>query len=61
MQELSIEEKAIQMFQENLLFFQTNHTQVYEKIIALNTAIEKGFYEEKYDLEYKKDGYFYLK
>ena len=61
MQKLSIEEKAIQTFQENLLFFQTNHTQVYEKIIALNTAIEKGFYKEKYDLEYKEDGYFDVK
>ena len=61
MQQISIEEQAIQTFQENLRFFQMYNLQVYNKIVALNTAIEKGYYEEKYDLEYKDEGYFDVK
>lgn len=53
-----IEQKAIQTFQENLLFFQTTQPQLFEKIDALNLAIDKGYYKEKYSLEYKEEGYF---
>ncbi|MFT7860915.1 MAG: 6-hydroxymethylpterin diphosphokinase MptE-like protein [Sulfurimonas sp.] len=53
-----IEQKAVQTFQENLLFFQTTQPKLFDKIDALNLAIEKGYYEEKYSLEYKEEGYF---
>jgi hypothetical protein len=58
MHELSIEEKAIQTYQNNLLFLQETQPKVYEKITALENALEHGHYEEKYELQYKEEGYF---
>jgi hypothetical protein len=58
MEHLSIEQKAIQTYQENLLFFQGYDTELFKKISALDLALEKGFYKEKYSLEYKDEGYF---
>ncbi len=54
----SIEQKAIQTFQENLLYLSENHPKVYRKIDILGTAMENGSYKEKYALEYKKEDYF---
>jgi len=54
----SIEEKAIQTYQNNLLFLQEKQPQVYEKIIALESALENGHYKERYELQYKEEGYF---
>jgi hypothetical protein len=50
-----IETKAIETFQNNLFFFQETQPELYKKIDALNLAIEKGYYEEQYSLEYKDD------
>jgi len=58
MEKLSIEQQAIQNFQENMLFFEQTDPHLFEKLSALNLAIEKGYYEEKYALEYKDEGYF---
>jgi hypothetical protein len=61
MEHLSIEEKALQIYQENLLFFQETDLHLYKKIQAFEVALEKGFYTEKYALEYKDEGYFDVK
>ena len=58
MQQQSIEENAITTYTKNLAYFQKEHPEVYEKISALNTAIENGHYQQKYELQYKDEGYF---
>jgi len=54
----SIEEQAQATFLKNMAFFQTNHPDVFEKLTAFETAISKGYYTPKYELEYKDEGYF---
>ena len=54
-QDLNIEQTAIQTYSENLLFFQATQPELFRKIDSLTLAIEKGYYEEKYSLEYKND------
>ena len=54
----TIELQAIQTYNENLLFLQRHDPVLFEKIHNLNTAIEKGYYRERYSLEYKEEGYF---
>ena len=43
----SIEQQALQTYQENILYFQKNHPQIHTKLIALDTAISEGLYVEK--------------
>jgi len=57
-QENSIEELAIQTYQENLLFLEQTDPHLYRKLASLELALEKGYYKEKYSLEYKDEGYF---
>jgi len=52
-----IQAKAMQTFQNNLIYFSKTHSEVYDKIDILNQAIGNGSYKERYTLEYK-DGYF---
>lgn len=54
-QDLNIEQTAIETYSQNLLFFQATQPDLFKKIDSLTLAIEKGYYEEKYSLEYKKD------
>lgn len=54
----NIAQTAINTFHENLLFLQENNPALWEKINALSTAIEKHYYQERYSLEYKEEGYF---
>lgn len=49
----SIEEQAINTYNNNLDYFFTEHPEIYKKINILNIAIESGQYKEKYSLEYK--------
>lgn len=49
---------AIATFHTNLLFLQENNPALFEKISSLNLAIEKGYYTERYSLEYTEEGYF---
>ena len=58
MQQMSIEQQAIQRYQENLLFFRQFHPHIYAKVSSLDVALEKGYYKERYSLEYKDEGYF---
>lgn len=53
-----ITQKAIKLFQENMMYFQEHHKVVFEKISLLNQLIDEGHYSEHYALEYKNEGYF---
>ncbi len=55
MEHSNIEQTAIHTYNENLLFLQATQPDLFEKISALSHAIDKGFYKEKYSLEYKED------
>lgn len=54
----NVEEHALQTYQANLKYLETNHQSLYNKINLLNTLMENGSYAEKYALEYREDGYF---
>ena len=58
MEALSIEEQALKTYRENLLFFQETDIRLYQKISSFDLALEKGYYKERYSLEYKEEGYF---
>ncbi|WP_434637255.1 DUF115 domain-containing protein [Sulfurimonas sp. NW7] len=53
----TIQNKAIQTYNDNMNYFQEKHENLYTKLKALETLLEDGRYPHKYDLEYK-DGYF---
>jgi len=44
-------------FQENISYLEKNHKLVFDKIVALENAIENGYYQEKYELIYENDGF----
>ncbi|MCK9492373.1 MAG: DUF115 domain-containing protein [Sulfurimonas sp.] len=50
-----IETKAIQNYQENMIYFQDKHPQLHNKILALDSILSDGTYPQKYELEYKDD------
>jgi hypothetical protein len=52
-----IESRAIQNYQENMLFLSKNNPALHSRLLALDTILSDGTYPQKYDLEYK-DGYF---
>ena len=54
----SIEQEALNKYLKNLEFFRKNHPSLYEKITAFDQAVERGYYQPKYELEYKEEGYF---
>ncbi|MBA1433204.1 MAG: motility associated factor glycosyltransferase family protein [Epsilonproteobacteria bacterium] len=55
----NIQKKIQQNYLENINYLQNEHPKIFDQIVALETAIDKGYYKEKYALEYK-DGYFDL-
>ena len=56
----TIEEKAVKLYNKNILFLQKNFRAVYDKINLFEQAIENGLYKEIFALEYKDDSYFDL-
>lgn len=52
-----IQDKAINNYQENMAFFKEANLTLYNKLFALETLLNDGSYNQKYDLDYK-DGYF---
>lgn len=54
----TIEEKAVKTYHDNLLYLQGSNPTLFQKLDALDIAINNGYYEEKYALEYLKDSYF---
>lgn len=53
-----MQQKALKTYKENLIYFQNNHANLYEKLILIDTAITNGSYTERYSLEYTNEGYF---
>jgi hypothetical protein len=51
----TVEEIAIQTYQENLEYFKNYHQDLYQKLITFEEAINIGAYKEKFALEYIKD------
>ena len=46
-----------QNFQDNISYLEQNHKDVYDKVLALESAIANGYYQEKYALVYENDGF----
>ncbi len=57
----SIEEQALQIYQNNLAYFEQKQPRVFEKLASFDNAIANGYYQERYDLEYTEQGYFDVK
>ena len=55
--QLSVEEIATETFLQNIAYFKKNHPDIYEKLVGLDSALEQGLYENRYDLTYQ-NGYF---
>ena len=53
----TIQNKAIQTYNDNMNYFKEKHENIYTKMKALEILLDDGRYPHKYDLEYK-DGYF---
>lgn len=50
--------KALETYQENLIYLANNHSELHEKLLLLDTAISNEIYVERYVLEYKDEAYF---
>lgn len=53
----TIEQEAMRTYGENVSYFKVHHPKTSETLSSLEIAIEKGYYQPRYDLQYK-DGYF---
>ena len=61
MNETSVQEQAALCYENNLIYLQNNHPELFQKVSLLDLAIDQGQYEERYVLEYMDAGYFDLK
>ena len=52
-----IEEKAFEIYNENMIYFKMKHPKLFQQLTSFITEIEQGNYKEKYALEYL-DNYF---
>jgi hypothetical protein len=57
----TIQEQAVNTYNNNLAFFSKHHPELYRKLTLLDLAVSRGQYREKYDLEYRDGGYFDVK
>lgn len=48
----------LDLYRKNMHFLKSNEPDVYKKILILETAIEEGLYDSKYDLEYLDSSYY---
>jgi hypothetical protein len=53
----NINETVTKNFKDNIAYIQQHHPKLFEKLSALDTAVENGHYEEKYELVYENDGF----
>ncbi|MBD3824736.1 MAG: hypothetical protein IE916_09555, partial [Epsilonproteobacteria bacterium] len=53
----SIQEQAAANFEANIAYIEANHKSLFEKLLAYESACEKGYYQERYELSFD-DGYF---
>jgi hypothetical protein len=58
---LTIEEKATQTYMDNISYLQEHDARLLEKISSFESALDHGHYEQRYELEYKEEGYFDVK
>ncbi len=61
MSALSPENQAIQNYHDNIAYFEEHQPRLFKQLMDFETALDKGFYAEKYALEYKDEGYFDVK
>lgn len=50
-------DEVIARFNKNIVYFQENQNTVFSKLVSFDDAIEKGYYQEKYELVYENDDY----
>jgi hypothetical protein len=55
---LTIEEQATQTYLDNIAYLQEHDARLLEKISSFESALDHGHYEQRYELEYKDEGYF---
>ncbi len=51
----TIEQQATQTYLDNIAYLQKVHPSLHQQILALETSMDKGYYQAKYDLEYKNN------
>ncbi len=44
-------------FNENIAYLQTEHPELFSKLVALENAVEQEHYQERYELVYENDGF----
>ena len=44
-------------FNDNIEYFETKHNKVFQKLSSLDTAIQNGHYQDRYELVYENDGF----
>ncbi len=57
----SVEANAVETYLDNLSYLQKSQKPLYDKIVSFEKALEKGYYPQRYELEYKEEGYFDVK
>ncbi len=57
----SIEDQAIQTYHDNIDYLEKHQPRLFKQLSDFEVALDKGFYEEKYELEYKNECYFDVK
>jgi len=58
---LSVEEQATQTYHDNISYLKAHQPRLFKQLSDFEVALEKGFYEERYTLEYIDGGYFDVK
>ncbi len=58
---LSVEEQVAQTYQENILYLEEHQPRLLKQLSDFEVALDRGFYTQKYELEYKNEGYFDVK
>jgi hypothetical protein len=54
----TIEQNAQQTYRNNMLYFQESQQDLYNQLKAFENALQNQYYTQKYELEYKEEGYF---
>jgi|GEM_PF-118763 len=56
-QDLSTEDIAQEVFLQNISYFKYNQPNIYEKLVAFDSAIEHQLYKNRYELIYQNDSF----
>jgi hypothetical protein len=54
----TIQTQAQERYKNNMLYFQAQHQDLYNQLTAFENALQNQYYTPRYELEYKKEGYF---